>query len=100
MHERSGEWRDASLLSHGTAEQIYMLLRIAMVQHLVQGGESSPLLLDDVTVQFDRERKCAVLDELLRTSTQQQVILWSQEDDVLAWGKERLQPPRDALVVL
>jgi len=55
----AGHWRDARQLSHGTAEQVYLLLRIAMAKHLAVTGESSPLILDDVTVHCDRERTTA-----------------------------------------
>ena len=47
--------KPAKNLSHGTAEQIYLLLRIALVDHLTRPDEPCPLLLDDVTVQSDPE---------------------------------------------
>src|SRR5215813_9930190 len=45
----SGNWRNAGRLSHGTAEQVYLLLRIAFADHLTNGHDTYPLLLDDVT---------------------------------------------------
>jgi uncharacterized protein YhaN len=39
-----GHWRRAMLLSAGAREQIYLLLRVAMAQHLVSTGETAPLL--------------------------------------------------------
>lgn len=86
-----GTLRDANLLSHGTAEQIYLLLRLAMVEHLTKAGEVCPLILDDVTVQFDRERTEAVLRCLHVISRVHQVILFTQEDDVLAWAEQNLK---------
>ncbi|HYC24079.1 MAG TPA: AAA family ATPase, partial [Candidatus Bathyarchaeia archaeon] len=38
-----GERREAIRLSHGTAEQIYLLLRVAMAAHLTGNGEVCPL---------------------------------------------------------
>ncbi len=61
VQDQQGEWRRAALLSHGTAEQVYLLLRAALTRHLVRAGESCPLVLDDVTVQFDRHRERAIL---------------------------------------
>ena len=46
-------WRDANLLSHGTAEQIYLLLRVVMTRYLTKPGETCPLILDDITVHCD-----------------------------------------------
>ena len=51
-----GRWRDAALLSRGTAEQIYLLLRVALAEHLTRDDEICPPILDDVTVQCDDER--------------------------------------------
>jgi uncharacterized protein YhaN len=96
-HETRGEWRQAALLSHGTAEQIYLLLRVALAEHLVKRGEVSPLLLDDTTVQFDRERKLAALEALHVLAATHQIILLTQEDEVRDWARERLVPERDAL---
>lgn len=100
VRERDGEWRAAEVLSHGTAEQVYMLLRLAMARHLVRRGEVSPLLLDDVTVQFDRDRKRAMLETLHRTSAERQVILLTQEEDVLEWARSNLVAPADTVIVL
>ena len=50
-------WREAPLLSYGTAEQVYLLLRIAMARLLTREGETCPLILDDVTVNCDPQRQ-------------------------------------------
>lgn len=85
-----GEWRDVSLLSHGTAEQIYLLLRVELAGRLTRRGETCPLILDDVTVQCDTNRTRAVLDLLHETSRKRQVILFSQEDEVAEWARAML----------
>ncbi|HUQ58593.1 AAA family ATPase [Lentzea sp.] len=81
-------WHHASHLSLGTAEQIYLLLRVALAQHLAT--EACPLLLDDVTVQADDVRTRAVLDLLLRLSEDRQIVLFAQETAVVEWARERL----------
>jgi recombinational DNA repair ATPase RecF len=96
----SGQWRNARLLSEGTREQIYLLLRVAMAEHLVTTGERAPLLLDEVTVQSDGERKRQLLEVLHRLSGERQVILFSHDDDVLAWAETSLHEPDDRLVRL
>ncbi len=90
VRTNGGELRDATYLSHGTAEQIYLLLRVGLAQHLTRRGETCPLLLDDVLVQCDSIRKRAVLELLKEISTERQVILFSQEAEVLAWGRQHL----------
>jgi len=95
--ERNGDWRPAALLSHGTTEQIYLLLRVALAEHLVRKGEVSPLFLDDVTVQFDSERKLAVLEALRVLAGSRQIVLLSQEDEVRKWARARVVSGRDLL---
>jgi len=96
----SGQWRDARLLSEGTREQIYLLLRVAMAQHLVRPGEVAPLLLDEVTAQSDGARKRELLEVLHELSRERQVILFSHDDDVAGWAERTLVAPQDALVRL
>jgi hypothetical protein len=81
------EWRDVWRLSHGTLEQVYLLLRVVLAKWLVTTGESCPLILDDVLVHCDRVRKLAILDALKALSSSQQVILFTQEDEVLRWAE-------------
>jgi exonuclease SbcC len=84
----SETWHQASRLSLGTAEQVYLLLRVALAQHLAT--EPCPLLLDDVTVQADDARTRAVLDLLLRLSADRQIVLFAQESAVVEWANEHL----------
>lgn len=80
-------WRRADLLSLGTAEQVYLLLRVALVEHLTAGHETCPLLLDDVTVHADSTRKAAMLDMIREVAAERQVILFSQEAAVSGWAR-------------
>ncbi len=96
-----GPWRDAQLLSHGTAEQIYLLLRIAMVNHLTKASsETCPLLLDDVTAHCDSVRTLAVMDLLHQISAERQVIVFTQQDAVVSWAEQHLNPERDRIELL
>jgi hypothetical protein len=96
----NGKWRDASALSHGTAEQIYLLLRVALAEQLVRSGEVCPLLLDDVTVHSDTERTAGVLSCLQAISRERQVILFSQQESVLLWAVDNLTEPTGRLIKL
>jgi hypothetical protein len=97
---RERRWRDAQLLSQGTAEQIYLLLRAALARHLTAGKESCPLLLDDVTVQSDETRTAAILELLHRLSADQQIIVFAQERFVGDWACTNLVEGRDAMIHL
>ena len=95
-----GRWRSAEMLSHGTAEQVYLLLRLAMARHLTKPGEFCPLILDDVVSASDAERKRAVLETLLAISESTQVVLFTHEDDVREWANERLAGPHGRFIEL
>jgi hypothetical protein len=86
----TGAWRQARLLSAGTREQIYLLLRIAMAQHLVTTAEVAPMLLDEVTAQADAVRRGAILDMLLAMASGRQLVLFTHDEDVLAWAETNL----------
>ncbi|HVW81011.1 MAG TPA: AAA family ATPase [Mycobacteriales bacterium] len=95
-----GTWRRADLLSYGTAEQIYLLLRIALVDHLTRGHDTCPLLLDDVTVHADASRTVDILNLLHEVSKERQIVLFTQEANVATWAQRQLSGPRDAVVQL
>ncbi len=98
--QSTGAWRQARLLSGGTREQIYLLLRVAMAEHLVTTREKAPLLLDEVTAQADNDRERAILDMLLALATDRQLILFTHDDAVLSWAEAHLQADRHRIVRL
>jgi recombinational DNA repair ATPase RecF len=95
-----GEWRSATKLSHGTSEQVYLLLRLALADFLVTTGEPAPIVLDDVTVQSDEPRTVALLELLHEVSRDRQVILFSQEGVVDDWARRRLGGENDRRIEL
>jgi len=94
----TGPWRDAMWLSRGTAEQIYLLLRLAMADYLTKAsGDTCPLILDDATTQCDSVRTYALLELLHELSARRQIILFTQQSEVLAWAHKHLAGGRDKL---
>jgi hypothetical protein len=98
--EASGALREARLLSQGTMEQIFILLRIALAQVLSGSHEGPPLVFDDVTVQSDPVRTSAILTMLHELSRDHQVIVFTQEQEVVDWATGALDPDRDLLIPL
>jgi DNA repair protein SbcC/Rad50 len=100
VRDPSGRWRNASLLSHGTAEQVYLLLRIAMAEILTAAGTRSPLLLDDVTVQADTERTHCDVGSAARGEPGTPGHRLHPGGRSRPFGRERRLGERDALVRL
>ncbi|AIG65742.1 ATP-binding protein [Weissella tructae] len=69
---------DVRRLSRGTAQQLYVALRLAMISEL-QAQVNMPLLIDDAFVDFDVERQSALLS-LLRTQSSEQQIFYFTKD--------------------
>ena len=93
----TGPWRRAEWLSHGAAEQIYLLLRMALAEHLSAPGETCPLILDDPIATSDATRRQAVLDTLLAVSESTQVILFTHDRDTRDWARQKLSEPTGRL---
>lgn len=86
-----GDWQAAERLSHGTKEQIYLLLRLALTRHLVRHGETCPLLLDDPVSASDAGRRTLILETLLAVADTTQVILFTHDEDVRMWASRHLK---------
>lgn len=67
--------RPAAAMSCGTADQMYLALRLAMCRRLLP--EDTPLVLDDALVNFDRERAAAALALLEKEAKKRQVIFFT-----------------------
>ena len=93
-------WRAATSLSHGTAEQIYLLLRLVLTRHLGKPEESCPLILDDPVGASDAGRRGVLMETLLTCSDEHQVILFAHDADVKAWAERRLTGPHHQTVEL
>ena len=67
--------RSSLALSRGTADQIYLAVRLAVCQLCLPEEDPSPLVLDDALLTFDDERMALALDYLSRAG--RQVLLFS-----------------------
>lgn len=73
----TGDVVPASLLSSGTADQMYLALRLAMADFITSGNEKLPLLLDEIFSQFDDTRTEQTLELLEELAEGTQVILFT-----------------------
>ncbi|HUF75832.1 MAG TPA: hypothetical protein VMM35_06120, partial [Longimicrobiales bacterium] len=79
----------AAPVSTGTLEQAYLSLRLAIVDHLDQGGERLPLFVDEVFVNWDAERRSRGLDVLAGISAARQVFVFTCHEGLAAELQER-----------
>jgi uncharacterized protein YhaN len=74
---------EASALSDGTLDQLYLALRVASLERLVESRGPLPLLLDDVLVHFDDQRAAAALSVLGDLAKKTQVVLFTHHRRVV-----------------
>lgn len=67
--------RPAAAMSCGTADQMYLALRLAMCRRLLPND--APLVLDDTLVNFDDARTASALRLLEKEAKNRQIILFS-----------------------
>lgn len=87
LHARTEEeqvLREALWRSDGTADQLYLALRLAVAEELTP---DAPLVLDDALVRFDDDRLEAALEVLREIAQHRQVLLFtcqSRENAILS----------------
>ncbi|GMR12235.1 MAG: hypothetical protein BMS9Abin29_0424 [Gemmatimonadota bacterium] len=75
--------------STGTREQVYLALRLAIVDHLDRDQERLPLLLDEVFVNWDEARRTRGLDLVVEVARTRQVFLCTCHEEWAAELKTR-----------
>lgn len=68
---------EAAVLSQGTADQLYLAVRLAICQLVLPEENPAPILLDDALVTFDDDRMAAALDLLVELAADRQILLFT-----------------------
>jgi uncharacterized protein YhaN len=74
-------------LSKGTVDQIYLALRLALVDALSATGEPAPMLLDDPFANYDDGRLRVTLELMQEVAQRNQVLLFTCREDVVRAGR-------------
>lgn len=74
---RNGQIVEISELSEGTADQLYLALRLASLEHYDEIEQTMPLVMDDVFMTFDDERSAAALRVLDQMADRFQVVVFT-----------------------
>jgi hypothetical protein len=71
------------LASHGTRDQVSLLLRLALAEVLSDSGEEVPLLLDEPLLSADPQRRTTALRFLWNLSATNQVVLSTSDPSLV-----------------
>ncbi|MFQ9858993.1 MAG: ATP-binding protein [Evtepia gabavorous] len=69
--------RPLALLSQGTADQLYLALRLAVADLVLPSPQACPLILDDALLSFDDDRLAVVLHLLTELAEDRQILLFT-----------------------
>ena len=69
--------RNVQLLSTGTADQLYLAVRLAICEMILPTEQNPPLILDDALLTFDDMRLGKTLDYLTRLGEKRQILLFT-----------------------
>ncbi|WFN34345.1 AAA family ATPase [Methanogenium sp. S4BF] len=81
VEDRDGRRIPATLLSRGTAEQLYLSLRFGYITEYGRHDESLPAVFDDILVNFDPERRQRSCEAIAELSERNQVIFFTCHPD-------------------
>ncbi len=84
VFDASSRAKDTARLSTGTAEQLYLALRLALIGQLDAVGPGLPVLMDDVFANFDPERKLGAAAAVAELARSRQVVMFTCHPETAA----------------
>ncbi|MBN2848700.1 MAG: AAA family ATPase [Coriobacteriia bacterium] len=74
----------SDLLSRGTAEQLYLSIRLGLIARLGDVGSALPVLMDDVLVNFDPERREGAAEAIAQLAAERQIVFFTCHPETAA----------------
>jgi len=90
IRSETGKTVPVTGMSDGTADQLYLSLRLALLESYLEKREPLPFIVDDILIQFDDERSAATLRELGRLSQRTQVIFFTHHAHLVEIARQEL----------
>jgi uncharacterized protein YhaN len=79
-------------MSDGTADQLYLALRLASLEQYLNHNEPLPFVVDDILLRFDDDRSAATLKVLADLSKKTQVIFFTHHRHLVDLAKTNVDP--------
>ena len=77
-------------MSEGTADQLYLALRLAGLELYLDKHQPIPFILDDILINFDDDRAIAVLKILADMSRRTQIIFFTHHQHLLGLAQKNI----------
>ena len=77
VFDTSAASKRPSLLSRGTAEQLYLALRLGLIEQLGEVGAELPVIMDDILVNFSPDRLAPAAAAIADLASRRQVVFFT-----------------------
>ena len=86
-----GLQKNVSALSRGTAEQLYLSMRLAFIKEYANRVGTLPLIVDDILVNFDPQRAKTTIRLLNEVSKNNQIIMFTCHPNTVELCKKEIK---------
>ncbi len=87
-------------MSDGTADQLYLALRLASLEQYLHHSEPLPFVVDDILLRFDDDRAASTLKVLFELSAKTQVIFFTHHHHLLNLARTVLDETKMGVHIL
>ncbi|MBW1720289.1 MAG: hypothetical protein JRJ43_12175, partial [Deltaproteobacteria bacterium] len=77
-------------MSDGTADQLYLAVRLASLETYLERNEAIPFIVDDILIKFDDERAVATLQVLAQLAERTQIIFFTHHQHLVKLAKAHI----------
>jgi uncharacterized protein YhaN len=74
-------------MSDGTADQLYLAVRLASLETYLERNEAMPFIVDDILIKFDDDRAVATLQVLAQLAERTQIIFFTHHRHLVELAK-------------
>lgn len=79
-------------MSDGTADQLYLALRLAGLEMYLENNEPLPFIVDDILIKFDNDRAASTLQALAEISKKTQLIFFTHHHHLVELANSQIDP--------
>ena len=94
-----GQQKSVTELSRGTAEQLYLSMRLAFIKEYANRVGTLPLIVDDILVNFDPQRAKTTIRLLDEISKENQIIMFTCHPNTLDLCKKEINDFKEPVLI-
>ncbi|MHC4267922.1 MAG: ATP-binding protein [Planctomycetota bacterium] len=94
-----GLQKSVTALSRGTAEQLYLSMRLAFIKEYANRVGTLPLIVDDILVNFDSQRAKTTIRLLNEISKENQIIMFTCHPHTLDLCKSEIKSFKEPIMI-